>query len=194
MTTRAPDNASGGVWLVVGVQASGKSTIAGLLAREFERGVHVRGGQFYRWALRGWVQHDDERHSEARRHLDLRYRLSALVAEEYCAEGFTTVVQDNLYGGDVVAWLERVSTRPRHLVVLRPSVDVVHQREEARRRASGKVAYRDGGVSIAELDRQLGTIAKIGLWLDTSSLTPDETVAEVIGRQGEARVDEALSS
>jgi hypothetical protein len=32
-----------GVWLVVGVQAAGKSTVADLLARRFDRGVHVQG-------------------------------------------------------------------------------------------------------------------------------------------------------
>jgi len=43
-----------GVWQVTGIQAAGKSTVAELLARGFERGIHVRGGQFYRWAVRGW--------------------------------------------------------------------------------------------------------------------------------------------
>jgi hypothetical protein len=84
------------VWLITGAQASGKSTIANLLARAFERGVHVRGGQFYRWAVRGWVHFDDENQTEARRLLELRYRLSAIAADEYAAAGFTTVVQDNI--------------------------------------------------------------------------------------------------
>jgi cytidylate kinase len=105
MTSNETNDVGAGVWLVVGVQASGKSTVADLLARQFEWGVHVRGGEFYRWALSGWVNHDDERESEARRLLNLRYRLSAHVADEYCAEGFATVVQDNLYGEDVEAWL-----------------------------------------------------------------------------------------
>ncbi len=82
-----------GVWLVTGVQASGKSTVADLLARQFDRGVHVRGGQFYRWAVRGWVHPGDEREAEARRLLDLRYWLSATVAGEYCDAGFTVVVR-----------------------------------------------------------------------------------------------------
>jgi len=183
---------SGEIWLVVGVQAAGKSTTADLLARQFELGVHVRGGEFYRWGVRGWAHHDDERRSEARRHLDLRYRLSAQVADEYCAEGFTTVVQDNLYGEDVVAWLQRVHARPRHLVVLRPSIEVVRQREEGRLRAIGKVAYREGGVTIEELDGFLGTIPKIGLWLDTSAQSALETVVEILRRRSEARVDDAL--
>jgi cytidylate kinase len=97
-----------GVWLVTGAQASGKSTVADLLARRFEHGVHVRGGQFYRWAVRGWVHANDPNHQEARRLLDLRYELSSTVADQYAAAGFMTVVQDNIYGVDVERWLDRI--------------------------------------------------------------------------------------
>ena len=180
---------SGEIWLVVGVQAAGKSTVADLLARQCDRAVHVRGGEFYRWAVRGWVHYDDEPQSEARRHLNLRYRLSAQVADEYCAEGFTTVAQDNLYGDDVVAWLRSVNARPRHLVVLRPTLAVVLEREASRRRVTGKVAYQEGGVSMEQLDEFLGLIPKIGLWLDTSTQTPQETVEEIWRRQLEASVE-----
>ena len=131
-----------GVWLVVGIQASGKTTVADLLARQFDRGIHVRGGQFYRWAVRGWTHPWDDDQVEARRLLDLRYRLSATVATEYCRAGFTAVVQDNIFGEDVRTWLRSVPVRPRHLVVLRPSVAVVLERDGVRQRDDGKVAYR----------------------------------------------------
>ena len=178
-----------GVWLVTGAQASGKSTVADALARRFERGVHVRGGQFYRWAVRGWVHFDDvERPDEARRLLDLRYRLSAMAAEEYAAAGFTCVVQDNIYGEDVVRWLESVAARPLFLVVLRPSVEVVAARDAARRKATGKVAYR-GAFTAADNDAHVATTPReLGLWLDTSSQSPEETLTEILRRQSEARV------
>jgi energy-coupling factor transporter ATP-binding protein EcfA2 len=179
----------GEVWLVTGAQASGKSTVVDVLAREFERGVHIRGGQFYRWAVRGWVHFDDaERQDEARRLLDLRYRLSAQVADEYAAAGFTAVVQDNIYGADVETWLGLVVTRPLHLVVLRPSVAVVEQRHEERRRRVGKVAYR-GGYTAIRNDCDLAATPRLGLWLDTSLQTPQETVAEILDRRAEAVVD-----
>ncbi len=181
-----------GVWLIVGVQASGKTTVADRLSRRFDRSVHVQGGQFYRWAVRGWVHHDDPRAEEARRDLDLRYRLSARTADEYCAEGFETIVQDNLYGPDVVTWLESVQSRPRRLIVLRPTVAVVAERDRSREATSGKVAYKPGGDSIEGLDAHLAVTARIGLWLDTSAQSPDETVDEILRRREEAVVDSLL--
>jgi hypothetical protein len=185
--------AARGVWLVVGVQAAGKSTIADLLARQFERGVHIRGGEFYRWAVRGWVHAGDTRADEARRLLDLRYRLAALAADEYCQAGFCAVVQDNMFGPDVTRWLESVTARPRHLVVLRPSVPTVRRREQERRAAIGKIAYRPGEFSAADLDSFLAQTPRIGLWLDTSALTPAQTVQHILGRSDTAIVDHVLT-
>ena len=179
---------SGGVWLVIGAQGAGKSTIAEGLASSFERGVHVRGGQFYRWAVRGWQHTEPGSGVVARADLELRYRLSRVVADEYAAAGFTCVVQDNLYGDDVVAWLDAVVARPRHLVVLRPSVEVVRARDRARQEATGKVAYRDGSFTVEDLDSALGTTPRVGLWLDTSAWSAEETGAEILSRQVEAEV------
>ena len=178
-----------GIWLVTGVQAAGKSTVADLLAAQFERGVHIRGGQFYRWVVSGWVHVDGEPASEARRLLDLRYRLSARVADEYSAEGFAVVVQDNIFGADVVRWLSSIAARPRHLVLLRPSVATVAARETARRKKTGKLAYREGAPTIEALDELLATTPRIGLWLDTSNQEPEQTLTEILNRVSETLVD-----
>ena len=176
------------VWLVTGAQASGKSTVADLLARRFERGVHVRGDQFRRWAVAGWVPVDDPDEDEARRLLDLRYRLSSTAAQEYASAGFTTVVQDNIYGVDVVHWLDRITDVPTHLVVLRPSVAVVEARDTERRRTTGKIAYRDGFTPEINDRHVAGTRSDLGLWLDTSAQSAAETVEEILARGDEARV------
>ena len=179
---------SAAVWLVTGAQASGKTTVADLLAHRFDAGVHVRGGQFYRWAVRGWVHVGDPDEAEARRLLDVRYRLSALVADEYAAAGLTTVVQDNIYGADVEAWIDRVRARPVHLVVLRPSVAVIEQRDAERRASTGKVAYRDGFTPAINDEHVAGTPRDMGLWLDTSAQSPEATVDEIVERAAEAQV------
>jgi len=177
-----------GVWLVTGAQASGKSTVADLLAHRHARGVHVRGGQFYRWAVRGWVHVGESEDAEGRRLLDLRYRLSAAVADEYAAAGFTTVVQDNIYGVDVERWLEQVQSKPKYLVVLRPRVDVVEARDAERQRTRSKVAYRGGFTPAINDEHVAATRRDVGLWLDTSEQSPDETVDEIIERAAEALV------
>lgn len=162
--------------------------MADLLARRFPRAAHVRGDQFRRWAVQGWVEVDGPDPEAARAHLDLRYRLSSIAADEYAAAGFTAVVQDNIYGTDVVAWLDRIAARPRHLVVLRPTVAVVGHRDEERRRRLGKVAYR-GDFTPAVNDAHVATTpADLGLWLDTSRLTPEETVDEIVARAATAMV------
>ena len=176
------------VWLVTGAQASGKSTVADLLARRHHPAVHVRGAQFSRWAVRGWVHVGGPDEAEVRRLLDLRYRLSATVADEYAAAGFTTVVQDTIYGADVERWLERVRSGPRHLVVLRPSVAAVTARDAERQRTRGKVAYRGGYTPAANDEHVASTRRDLGLWLDTSAQSPEDTVDEILRRAGEALV------
>jgi hypothetical protein len=177
-------------WLITGAQASGKSTVADLLARQFERGVHVRGGQFYRWAVTGWVDFDaPDQQQEARRLLELRYRLSARAAVEYAEAGFTCVVQDNIYGDDVVSWIEMVRPLTTHLVVLRPSIAVVSARDRSRQISTGKVAYRGrftpetNDLHVSAIPRHVG-----GLWIDTSNQEPYTTVTEILDRASESLV------
>ena len=111
-----------------------------------------------------------------------------MVADEYASAGFAVVVQDNIYGSDVVRWLESVRTRPRHLVVLRPRPDVVAARDEQRRRLTGKVAYR-GDFTVSKNDLDLASTPRhLGLWVDTSDQTPEQTVMEVLTRRREAQV------
>jgi hypothetical protein len=132
----------------------------------------------------------DEDEAEARRLLDLRYRLSSAVADEYAAAGFTTVVQDNIYGVDVERWLDRVRSAPKHLVVLRPRVAVVEARDAHRRRTSGKVAYRGGFTPAVNDEHVAATPRGLGLWVDSSDQTPEETVEEIVAGEARALVPE----
>jgi hypothetical protein len=69
---------------------------------------------------------------------------------------------------------------------------VIRQREEQRHAATGKLAYRPGEFTPEDLDRQLAKTPRIGLWLDTSALSPEQTVRQILARESEAVVDGVL--
>lgn len=175
--------------LITGVPASGKSTVADLLARRFERGVHVRGDMFRRMVVAGRQEMTSTPSEQAWRQLRLRYRLAADTADAYYEAGFSVVVQDVVIGSVLADYVTAIRSRPLVVVVLAPAPDVVAKRDATR----PKTAYRDGFADPRILDRALRhETPRIGLWLATSAQRPDQTVNEIIARGlEEGLVDQA---
>ncbi|MGW1012707.1 AAA family ATPase [Streptomyces termitum] len=172
--------------LITGVMAAGKSTVAELLARRLPRAAHVRGDAFRRMVVSGREELTPEATVEARSQLELRHRLSALVADEYAGHGWTAVVQDVVLGEDLSRYVARPRTRPLYVVVLAPAATAVRSREDGR----PKTGYGDAW-TVEALDRALREdTPRIGLWLDTSEQTPEETVEAILGNLPAALVRE----
>ncbi|WP_157106501.1 AAA family ATPase [Nocardia arthritidis] len=163
------------VYLITGIQAAGKSTVAQALAERLPRSAHVRGDVFRRFVVRGRVEMSADPSPEALAQLRLRYRLAAATADAYAESGLTTVLQDVVLG-DFLPWLaDLIVTRPLYVVVLAPRPEVVAAREAGR----GKVAYDE--FTVAELDTLLReSTPRIGLWLDTSESTVEQTVDRIL--------------
>lgn len=86
-------------------------------------------------------------------------------------------MQDVILGEDLAEMTALIRSRPLLVVVLAPPADTVAVREAGR----GKAAY--GTWAIAQLDDVLRhQTPRLGLWLDTSGQTPDETVNEILTR------------
>jgi len=172
------------VIVVTGVMAAGKSTVSQLLAERFTRAVHLRGDEFRRVVVRGRVDMSPHGDPEAERQLALRHRITARTADVYAEAGFTVVVQDLFVGASLMPFLEQVTARPRSLLMLAPDVGTVMRRESERT----KVGYGDLW-SIRDFDLKVrAETPHIGLWLDSSQQTPDETVTEIVSRLPEARI------
>lgn len=172
------------VIVVTGVMAAGKSTVSQLLAQRFTRAVHLRGDEFRRVVVRGRVDMSPHGEPEAERQLALRHRITARTADAYADAGFTVVVQDLFVGSTLTPFLDQVGSRPLSLVMLAPDVGTVMRREAERT----KVGYGDLW-SIRDFDHKVRTeTPHIGLWLDSSQQTPDETVDEIARRLPEARI------
>ena len=77
-------------------------------------------------------------------------------------------------------------------MVLDPSADVVAERDAARVAGTGKVAYTDGFTPKVNVSNLRSTPRDLGLWIDTSALSPEETVAQMLERHTEALVEPGM--
>lgn len=172
------------VYVVTGVMAVGKSTVADLLARRFSRGVHVRGDLFRKMIVSGRDPITPGFGNEADRQLGLRRELAAMTALAYREAGFTVVLQDVYVGPHLVEMVDRLDVSPLYVVSLTARMAIVAERERTRPK-SGYV----GGWTVEELCADFEREAlEVGLSLDTSDLSPEETVAAILSRLEEAKV------
>lgn len=112
--------------------ASGKSIVASMLAARLPRAAHVRGDVFRRMIVSRREELSPEATAEPTAQLRRRYRLSAMVADEYARHVWTAVVQDIILGADLGEYVTAVNTRPLYVIVLTPSPTVVASRESLR--------------------------------------------------------------
>ncbi|MEV0440116.1 AAA family ATPase [Streptomyces spectabilis] len=181
--TGTADDGVEGVVLITGIMAAGKSTVAQALAERLPRATHVRGDVFRRMIVSGREEYEPGAGGEAEAQLRLRYGLSAATADAYAAAGFTAIVQDVVLGPELKRYVDLVRTRPLYVVVLAPRPEAVAAREAAR----AKTGY--GEWTVEALDSGLrAETPRIGLWLDSSELTVDQTVSAILARLGEAAV------
>jgi hypothetical protein len=155
--------------------AAGKSTVAQILAKRFERGVHLEGDVFRRSILRGRAELTPDASAEALAQLQLRYRLAAAAADAYLDAGFTVALED-VFAPELLGELRTsIGGRPCHVVVLLPSPEAIAGRERGRS-AKGYGAWTVGQLYALFAESPVRT----GVWLDTSDLSPDETVDRIL--------------
>ncbi len=163
------------IYLITGPMAAGKSTVAPLLAARFAQGVHLEGDVFRRSIVSGRTEMTPGAPPGALEQLRLRYRLAASAADTYFESGFTVVLEDVVAGPLLAEYPTLVRSRPCHVIVLLPSLEVVAARDRGRR----ETGYRNWNVA----DFYAGFVSstpRVGIWLDTSGLTPDETVEAIL--------------
>jgi chloramphenicol 3-O-phosphotransferase len=171
-----------GIFVISGTQGAGKTTVASLLARRFARGAHVSADVLQRMIVSGgqWPEpsttsRDDDRVSgEAGEQLRLRVRNMCTLGRSFYDAGFTAVLDDIIIGAALDDVIEDLGERPFYFVMLRPSLEVVREREIGR------------GTRLFEewewLDDVIERTPRVGLWLDTSAQTAEEAVDEIMRR------------
>jgi predicted kinase len=192
--TRAPRAGTiGGVALFVisGVSAAGKSTVARLLAERLERGACVPGDAIRSMLVSGRADMQPEPGDEALRQLVLRYAGALAVAEVFLRGGFDVVVEDVIIGVVLRDFLRLLPVPECHLVFLDPDAPAI----EARERGRDQVAYGPGQWSVGGLQAVLRQeTERIGLWLDSTGLTAAQTVDAILADLDASRVPRPAAS
>ena len=112
---------------------------------------------------------------EAARQLRLRLKHACLLGASFLDAGITAVVDDIVIGDRVDDLLEELAGRRFVFVMLTPRLAVVRDREVGR------------GTRLWERWEWLDAVVRketrrLGLWIDNSDQTPEETVDEILGR------------
>lgn len=164
------------LFVVSGTQGAGKSTVARALAARFERGAWVSADALQRMIVAGgrWPE-GAEMSADAAQQLSLRLRHACLLGRSFVAAGITAVVDDIVIGDRVDALLHELAGSRFVFVMLRPRLDVVRRREATR----GTALWRQWEWLDAVIEHRT---TRLGLWLDSSDLSVEETVDAILAR------------
>ncbi len=173
-----------GAILISGIPGSGKTTIARLVAAEFERAAHLEGDLIsFQFIVSGLVPPQGPPLHEAQRQLDLRRKNTCLLADSFAEAGFIPVIDDVIVSPGVLDLYRRLlMTRPLRLVQLTPSLNVIEQRDAGRY----KQVFHLWSHMHDDLHHRM---PRVGFWLDNSELTESETVQAVIANLEEAVIE-----
>lgn len=171
------------IWVITGLMAAGKSTVAQALAERFDRSVHLRGDLFRKMIVNGRAEMSPAPSAEAMAQLSLRYRMACDAATAYATAGFTVIYQDVILGDALAQVASDLAPYDLGIVVLTPDYSVIAQRDRERR----KTAYGSGWTPEA-LGNALKDTPRLGLWLETSNDSVPETVDRILAAAATARV------
>jgi hypothetical protein len=118
---------------------------------------------------------------EAGRQLHLRLRNGCLLAASFVDAGITAILTDMVCGSRYEELVDHLAGRTIHFVMLRPAVGVVRLRETQRGTGTNDFeGYIEGCIDATP---------RVGLWLDSGTLSPGAIVDEILSRRKESRVE-----
>jgi predicted kinase len=172
------------LFVISGVPAAGKSTVARLLARRLDRAVYVPGDAIRAMVASGVSDAHSVVGDAQLDQLVLRYKAALALARVYLDAGYDAIVEDVIIGQMLRHFLGLVPVPEMHLIFLDPTTESLADRDRDRT----KTAYGEQW-NVRQLRDVLHLeTARIGLWLDSSRQTAEETADVILGDLNASRV------
>ena len=169
------------VWLITGIPGAGKSTISRLLATHFGRGTHIEGDRLADMVVGGAVFPGEKPHSESSRQSVLVMHHLCLLARSFARAGFTPVMDYVAMTRSGIAFYRRRLSRLRlHVVILDPGKDTALARDRDRTEKTVAAPW----THLEDVMRR--ELPGIGLWVDSSGQTPEQTLRYILRHRTEA--------
>ena len=165
------------VWFVTGLPGSGKSTIAPLLAKRFDKSAYVPGDCVSEIIISGAVDPDGER-MEAERQVRLSHRNICLLAKSFCDAGFVPVVEWVIRSReDLRNVLKELEGYTLNLATLHLPAEVRRQRKPGN---FERWAYLE--------PQFVEEVSGLGLSVDTAHLGPEAAIDYILDNEHDAAI------
>ncbi|MBC9957054.1 AAA family ATPase [Yimella sp. cx-51] len=175
---------TGRLFVITGIGGAGKTTIGRELAGALPRAVFIDGDTIAGVVVSGAVPMTEPPKLAAIEQLLLRFAGALTLADVYRNAGFDVVIADTVIGCYLDDFLELADPEPVHLVVLHPSVEVITERDAARRhKTDHDGATLDGQWLALEHETE-----RLGLWIDSSHHSVAKTVTHILRNLDEALI------
>jgi len=171
------DTLTASCMVIAGAPAAGKSTVSRLVAQRLARSAVLDGDVVNELIVNGRVWALGQPADEAARQVRMCLENLGALAAKFADAGFTPVIDAVIADRDQLdVLLAALSPRRVLLVALTPGIEVCRYRNTTR---DPREQFCFDGYEALTAGMREG-FGDVGWWFDTSTLTPDETAAQIV--------------
>ena len=164
------------VWIISGIPAVGKTTTSKVLAKRFDKAVVISRDDLQAQIISGNVWPDGTPQEEANFQIDMNIRNQCALATSYLEHGFIPICDEVVGKEQLLTYQERLKGYNLFLITLNPPFEIVLKRDKQR----SKRSRFNNPIRYEILKELVLTLSGIGLWVDNSTMSVEETVSFIL--------------